>query len=158
MQKRNKKGKSKTSKYPYIIHADSLRHQTAFPTHTHGLTDVGMPEFIIDPFAFGPKWNMFIINEAYSYFKKPENADKLKTILSGGIIKLTGKELIPKYGKDDGHIFCFREVTVQFEAIKEAYVISGPEIEPGMRFVQIWIEGDDFALKDEYYRGGVRWH
>jgi hypothetical protein len=26
---------------------------------------------------------------------------------------------------------------------------------PKMRFIQIYVEGDDFALMDEYYRGGV---
>jgi len=25
----------------------------------------------------------------------------------------------------------------------------------GMRFIQIYFEGDDFALTDEYYRGGI---
>jgi len=26
-----------------------------------------------------------------------------------------------------------------------------------MWFVQIYVEGDDFALTDDYYKGGIKW-
>jgi hypothetical protein len=157
MKKRKKNRKIKVSKEPFIIHADPLKERTAFPTHTHGLTNVGMPEFVMDPIAFGPYGNGNRINAAYKFFKKPKNADKLAAILNGETVKLTGKELSSKHMKDDPCIYCFREVTFEFEAVKQAYVIPGTVMEPGMRFIQIWVEGDDFALMDEYYRGGVKW-
>ena len=40
-----------TKDFPYIIHACPPTVD-AYPTHTHGLTEIGMPEFIVDPLAF----------------------------------------------------------------------------------------------------------
>ena len=46
--------KKKDGKYPFMIHADPpWDDEPPYPTHTHGLTEIGMPEFIIDPLAFG---------------------------------------------------------------------------------------------------------
>ena len=146
-----------SSKYPFIIHADPLTGKTAFPTHTHGLTDVGKPEFIMDPAALGPHGNGGRINAAYKFFRKSKNKFKLRAIIHGRIIKLSCKELNPKYYGNETYKYCFREVPPTFEAVNQAYVLPGPGVEPGMRFVQIWIEGDDYVLMDDYYRGGVRW-
>ena len=144
-----------SSRYPYIIHGcPSL---PAYPTHTHGLTEVGMPEFIMDPLAFGLKGNMDCINVAYKFFKKQKNANKLKAILNGKTVKLSAKTLSPKSPGNEAHTYCFREVNPEFEAVKQAYLIPDAELTPGMRFIQIYIDGDDFALMDEYYQGGVRW-
>jgi hypothetical protein len=42
--------------------------------------------------------------------------------------------------------------------VKQAYVIeSAEDVDPAMRFIQIYVEGDDFALTDEYYKGGIKW-
>jgi len=144
----------KFNKYPFIIEADRLEEDTAFPTHTHGLTEVGMPEFIMDPIAFGGKGNANRINAAYKFFKKLKNVDKLKAILNGETVKLTGKQLSPKHLRNEHYKYCFREVASEFEAVKQAY--HKKEITMDMRFIQIWIDGDDFALTDEYYRGGVK--
>ena len=158
MPKRKRKPKkAKKRKYPFIIHADKLTRETAFPTHTHGLTEFGMPEFIMDPLAFGGLGNIQRINPSYDYFIKPENAGKLDAILNGKIIKLTMKDLEPDDDFTEPYVYCYREVTADFEAVKLAYVEDGPGIEPEMRFIQIWVEGDTFALEDDYYRGGVRW-
>ena len=156
-KQKKKQRKSKKRKYPFMIHADPLTGVTAFPTHTHGLTKVGMPEFIMNPNAFGGEGNAYRINASYDYFIKPENTEKLEAILNGEIIKLTMKDLEPDEDFTEPYVYCYREVTPDFEAVKLAYVEDGPGIEPGMRFVQIWVEGDDFALEDAYYRGGVRW-
>lgn len=143
------------SDYPFIIHI-CLRCANcgAFATHTHGLADKGMPEFIMDPFAFGPEGNAEVIHVAYDYFKKRKYAYKLKLILNGETVKVIGKKLSPKHRRKDRHIYCFREVTHSFQAVKEAYP-NGFEF--GTRFIQIYVDGDDFALTDDYYRDGVRW-
>ena len=144
-------------KFPFTIHADSLMIETAYPTHTHGLTEAGMPEFIMDPVAFGGEGNAQRINASYDYFIKSENAEKLETILNGEIVKLTIMDLKPDQDYSEPYLYCYREVTADFEAVKLAYVENGPGLEPEMRFIQIWVEGDTFALEDDYYRGGVRW-
>jgi len=147
--------KRKYFRYPFIIHADPLKESTAYPTHTHGLTDVGMPEFIMDPLAFGGEGNAGRINAAYDFFRKKENKDKLKAILNGETLKVTGKQLSPKPNADDPYVYCFREVPPKFEAVKISY--HEKEITEDMRFIQVYIEGDDYVLKDDYYRGGVKW-
>ena len=144
--------------YPYIIHADPLwDSEPLYPTHTHGLTEIGMPEFIIDPLAFGGEGNGKRINSAYRFFKKQKNAVKLKAILNGKTIKLTGKQLDPKYMKNDPYVYCFREVSPEFEAVKLAYGSDVATEYPGIKFIQIYVEGDDYVLMDDYYRGGERW-
>jgi hypothetical protein len=154
MKKRIKK--TQKNKFPYIIHA--CPEPPGFPTHTHGLTKVGMPEFLIDPLAFGPKENAGLINRAYEYFIKPQNANTLQAIWGGKTLKLTRKDLCPKSDTSDPLIYCFREVPPTFEAVNQAYLIKecGTDVS-GMRFVQVYVDGDDFALTDDYYRGGVKW-
>ena len=138
------------SQFPFIIEADPLLEDTAFPTHTHGLTEVGWPEFIMDPAAFGGEGNAGLINAAYRYFKN--NMNDLRAVLNGKILKYP-INIIAIGWRAPVYTICFRVVPETFEAVKLAYPIG---LEPGMRFIQIWIDGDDFALTDEYYRGGAK--
>ncbi|MBC2732878.1 MAG: hypothetical protein HF981_00790 [Desulfobacteraceae bacterium] len=146
----------KNGMYPYVIHGCPLT-ETEFPysTHTHGLTEIGMPEFIFDPLAFGADGNTSRINKAFEFFMRPENERLMQSILRGQIVKLSSGELYPPAASEP-YVYCFREVTPDFQAVIEAY---GPEISkfvPPMRFIQIWVDGDDFALTDEYYRGSEK--
>jgi hypothetical protein len=145
-----------TAECPFIIEASA--DMPAFSTHTHGLTELGWPEFLIDHLAFGGNQNSGLINASYEYFIKPENAGQLDAIRKGETVKLKGPDLKPSYGHPDPHIYCYRRVCPEFEMVKKAYVIESPEdIDPAMWFVQIYVEGDDFALTDEYYKGGIKW-
>ncbi len=157
--KKKKKRTSKiiTGRYPFTIHADPLKETTSYPTHTHGLYYIVMPEFFIDPLAFGGEDNAKRINSAYRFFMKKKNAVKMNAILNGKTIKLTGQQLDPKYMKMDPYVYCFREVSPKFEAVKLAYGSGIANECPGIRFIQIYVEGDDYVLMDDYYRGGVRW-
>ena len=147
----------KQSIYPFIIHADPPWEEAfPYPTHTHGLYDIGLPEFIMDPLAFGGEGNAQRINSAYRYLTDPKNSGQLNAILNGQVIKLTGKELNPKYMYKDPYAYCFREVSALFEAVRQAYGSGVVFLIPPMRFIQIWVEGDDYALTDEYYRNGVK--
>ncbi|MBC2732927.1 MAG: hypothetical protein HF981_01055 [Desulfobacteraceae bacterium] len=141
--------------YPYIIEADPLLEDTAYPTHTHGLYNVGLPEILMDPLSFGGEGNGQRINSAYNYFINPKNAGQLEAVLDGQIIKLPGPVLDPKYMPNDRYVYCLREVSPHFEAVRLAYGNDVAHLVPPMRFIQIWVDGDDFALTDEYYRGGV---
>ena len=144
--------------FPYIIHATPpWDEDPPYPTHTHGLYNIGMPEFLMDPVAFGGKGNGQRINSAYSFFKVQKNAVKLLAILNGQTIKLTGPQLDPIYMQNDLYVYCFREVTVKFEAVKLAYGSGVAQAMTGIRFIQIYVEGDYFALQDWYYMGGVKW-
>lgn len=142
---------SKFSDYPFTIEADPLLEDTAFPTHTHGLTEVGMPEFIMDPLSFGGEGNAGLINAAYRYFKN--NMDNLQAVLDGQILKYPIDFIALGWRNAPVYTICFRRVSPSFEAVKLAYPQG---TSPEMKFIQIWIDGDDFALTDEYYRGGVK--
>jgi hypothetical protein len=143
--------KSTYSEFPFMIEADALLEDTAFPTHTHGLTEVGWPEFIMDPFSLGGEGNGKLINNAYCYFKN--NMNKLRAVLNGETLKYPVNIIAPGWQDEPIYTLCFRTVPATFEGVKLAYPFN---IEPGMRFIQIWIDGDDFALTDEYYRGGAK--
>jgi hypothetical protein len=155
MSKKRKKGKK--VQYPYFVHADPLKERTAFPSHTHGLTEVGWPEFFIDPLAFGGEGNCQRINAIWEYLRKPENKHKLDEVLSGKIIEITDRDLVPGRALTHVDTYCLREVLRSFEGVKLAYPYQAEDESVPMRFVQIWVKGDDFALHDEYYKGGVRW-
>jgi len=149
---------SRQKKRSYEMHG--CKGMPAFPTHTHGLTDVGMPEFLFDPLAFGPEGNGQRINAIYDYLVKPRNKWKLEAIKNGKTLKLTSQEIKPKKIKEvsKSYVYCLRRVYPDFEAVKQAYCIVQPEdIDPNAWYIQIYVEGDNFALTDEYYRGGVRW-
>jgi len=126
-----------------------------FPTHTHGLTDMGMPEFIFDPLAFGAKGNTRRIIDAYKYLSKEENADQLDDLKHDMEIKLIEKDLFPEFTDDHLYTYCFRKVSSEFEGVRLAYFPE--EINEDMWFIQIYVEGDDYVLTDEYYRGGIKW-
>jgi len=143
--------------YPYIIHADPLwDSEPLYPTHTHGLTEIGMPEFIMDPLAFGGDGNAGRINYSFDFFMNPQNNHQLQDILNGKIIKLPAAVLNPN-AKSESYTYCYREVLPEFEAVKLAYGYGVAYVIPRMRFIQIWVDGDDHVLMDAYYRDGVRW-
>ena len=143
-----------TKDFPYIIHACPPT-VGAYPTHTHGLTEIVMPEFIVDPLAFGPQGNAQLINDSYLYLYRPENADVLDQIMKGETATVNSKELDP--ARSGEHNICFRKVGIDFEAVKQAYEgLDLEKIAGVINFIQIYVEGDNFALDDDYYKGGVK--
>ena len=146
--------KNITKDFPYIIHACPPTVD-AYPTHTHGLTEIGMPEFIVDPLAFGPQGNAQLINDLYLYLYRPENTDALDLIMKGETVTINSKELDP--ARSGEHNICFRMVGIDFEAVKQAYEgLDLEKIADVISFIQIYVEGDNFALDDDYYKGGVK--
>ena len=148
--------KNKTNKLPYKIHACPPT-VGAYPTHTHGLTELGLPEFIIDPLAFGPRGNASLINDAYRYLTHPKRTELIPSILAGETLIVAIQKLNLLSFKKSQYRICFRKVPHEFEAVMQAYEGVGLEEFPAMNFIQIYVEGDDFALDDEYYKSGVSW-
>ncbi len=154
----SKKSLLKSATYPHIIHACPLSDPSfPYPTHTHGFYNIGWPEFIFDPLAFGPEGNAMRINSAYRYFTNPINTGQLDGVLIGKILKLNGPQLDSKYMQEDPFTYCFRRVYADFEAVKVAYGEGVVFMVPAMEFIQIWTDGDDFALTDIYFKGGIIW-
>ena len=138
------------SRYPYIIHGCILSESKPFPTHTHGLNAINWPEFIIDPFCFGPKINGFVINKTYDYFNTPSNRPELESIINDGIILKLNFDMFFDTS-DPTKSFCYRLVENSFSAVHLSYgTESNFSYEDG-KVVQLWVDGDDFALDDEYY-------
>lgn len=151
-----KKEREEHPERPYIV--ECCMGVPAFPTHTHGLTEIGMPEFIIDPLAFGPAGNCLRIDACYDYFMIPRNKQLLEDIKNGNTLKLKLNDMHPgKFVRED-YVYCLRQVYPSFQAVKEAYFIEELRyLLPNAWFVQIYVEGDEFALTDDYYRDGVQW-
>jgi len=143
--------------YPYFIEAaPHWTNKPMYPTHTHGLTEIGMPEFLMDPLSFGGVGNGGRINYSFDFFMKPDNDHLLKKIMNGEIVKLPAAVLNQNL-EGEPYTYCYREVSPEFEAVKQAYGYDIARCRPEMRFIQIWVDGDDYALTDDYYRGGVTW-
>lgn len=146
--------------YPFTIHVPK-DDAKGFPTHTHGITELGtgLPEFIMDPLAFGQVGNGQRINGVYDYLMKPRNAKLIEGLKKGETLKIHSRQLHKKVNEE--YTYCVRRVFPTFEAVKQAYVLESSEdfeyLNPDMWFVQIYVEGDDYALTDEYYKGGVKW-
>ena len=168
MSKNRKKSKKATNKkqrqgkkrppqnLPFIIHASPMNDPSPFPSHTHGLAAIGLPEFLMDLLAFGPEGNAGRINASYFFFNKPENAPLLDNVLNGEIVKLTMKDLDPT-GKDARpYVYCYRLVDPTFEAVKQAYLTDDEPLPTEMKVIQIWVEGDNYAITDAYYAGGIK--
>ena len=144
-----------TKEHQFTI--DACLETPAFSTHTHGLTELGMPEFLMDLLSFGADGTGSRIKWSYEYFVKPENVGKLDAIKNGETVKLSIIDLKPD-ATPETYVYCYRRVYPELEMVKMAYAIESPtDVDPSMSFIQIYIEGDDFALKDDYYKGGIKW-
>ncbi len=151
---RKSKEQQAAQKRPFIIHG--CADLPVFPTHSHGMTELGMPEFLINHQAFGPKQNGGLIGASYDYFCNPENTLKLDAIKNGETVKLTVTDLKPD-ARSDTYAYCFRRVYPEFEMVKKAYDLDDPnQVSPDTWFVQIYVGGDDFALTDDYYKDGSK--
>ena len=141
---------------PFIIHYSLDKGPDAFPTHSHGLTELGLPEFIMDPLAFGGKGNGYRINLSVEFFANAKNAHLLQEVLEGKVVQLTMADLSERNTDVRPYVYCYRLVPTTFEAVKSAYPNDWEDCPPETRFIQIWVKGDDFALMDEYYKGGIK--
>jgi len=160
MSKKKKKAKAshkkEAAKWPYVIHATDK--SPLYPTHTHGMTELGIPEFLMDPLSFGPNGTGNRINASYEYFNRPENKEKFEAVKNGETVKLRLCDLAPDKCGEDPYVYCFRRVYPEFEMVKQAYCVESPEdVDPRMSFIQIYVEGDDYVLTDAYYKGGIKW-
>jgi hypothetical protein len=142
----------KESDIPFIVHYDDVlvipRKRNTFPTHTHGLSKVGFPEMFIDPLAFGPG-NSNLIKTIYSTLKLGDKKD-LESLFNGEVLTFRH----PSKGN-----ICIREVSKNFQGVKCAYEhdLDEHEILENSKFLQIWVDGDDYVLMDSYYIDGVDW-
>ncbi len=129
---------------PFIVH-NCLPTAGSFPSHTHGLTAFGEPEFFVNMRCFGPVHipgfmsNGVALNIIYQELEK--NPDLKSRVLDGETVEINPFD----------RILCLREVDASFAAVQIAY--DGFEFE-GMKFIQLYVKGDDFALTDEYYLAG----
>jgi hypothetical protein len=125
--------------------------------YTHGLNFKGWPELMIDPVCFTPEGNGYFILDVYDYFKRPRRKKVLHLIMKGKIIEIPINKIDKKWEGAPNYNICFRLVPNTFEAVKLAYDPNGTGVDPDLVVVQIYVKGDDFALTDGYYKGGVTW-
>ena len=135
-----------TKESAYILHPVPPTSSKC-PTHTRGMAEHGIPEFIIGRNVFGPG-NMLLIAEACNYLAKPENAEILELILAGETVTINSKSLdLDGYGGVSN--FFFRMVDADYKAVKIAYEDLDTETLAQMQFVEIYIEEEGFDLEDD---------
>jgi len=129
---------------PYMIHGDTNKNQlNAYPTHTHGLNTVNLPEMFINAAAFGPKDNSRIINMvaiALILNKEYYNEFMEKTFIE----MKTGM-----FSKEDDMIICLRKVEPNFLGVVKCEYGNINKSLTG--FAQIWVKGDNHVLVDDYF-------
>jgi len=128
---------------PHIIHGDpNPKTRLAYPTHTHGLVTVDIPEILMHTPCFGLQGNAFMINMVVGSLML--NPDHYKEFMENSFIKgITGI-----YQSIDEMTLCLRKVDSSFLAVKKAYN-DDPETKFG--YAQLYVEGDNDALTDKYY-------
>ena len=155
--KRLQKETGKKVNAPFIVHASPLHEVPKFPTHTHGLDRLGLPELFMNAFSFGPEGTCAKLNDAFDFLSAESNASYLEKILNGEIVEISSSQLHPK--SNESYTYCFREVSYDFEAVKQAYP-DGQNLGNPIRdahIIQMWVAGDDFVLDETYYFGGETW-
>ena len=125
---------------PHQIHGCP---RNTYPTHTHGLQSVNLPEMFINGKAFGTRDNALLINEMFAYLWLNDSEwDKLKKL----------PPLVPmeiQLWKDSDIILCLRKVPRDFKGVTTAYNNEDIFITTG--FAQIYVKGDDHVLTNEYF-------
>lgn len=127
---------------PFIIHGNPHH---LFPTHTHGLASIGLPEMFIHSKAFGVIsngniTNADIINNIFIYL----------SLNSSEWDKVTNREDIEtQLTKDLDLIFCIRSVDVHFSAVRMAY--GEHDLSSPTGFSQIYVKGEDHVLDAQYF-------
>jgi hypothetical protein len=128
----------KTEERPFIIHHSfdlPLR-----PTHTHGLTEVGLPEFIMANEPIGADGITSMMNLTYDDFISQESDGKLDRIRNGERLQCKMGHTNPD-GQDVIFILCFCRIDPESEIVKRAYEIEDPkDLDPKMWIIKIYVE------------------
>ena len=125
------------------MHADTHgATKAAYPTHTHGLDTVKLPELFINAQAFGPQVNGLTINEIVHFLltheKEYKEVQERKETVK---IKLWG---------EDELVLCIRPVDVSFKGVVAAY--SSEEQRKDLVVSQLYVDGDDHVLEEKYFQ------
>ena len=124
---------------PPMIHGDPTP-KNGYPTHTHGLEKVGLPEMFINASAFGPVVNAEIINSIFIFLYKHNDLFIMVQNKQSVEIQLWGPDEL---------ILCIRHVPNTFLGVRKAYFHDDLNCKTG--FAQIYVKGDDHVLEDVYY-------
>lgn len=131
------------SEPPHMIHGDiNDASPGSFPTHTHGLDEVDLPELFINAQAFGVEDNAKVINDVVFFLlqneKEYEEVQERKVTVE---VQLWG---------EDELTLCIRPVDLTFGGVLSAY--SSVEQRKDLIVSQLYVKGDDFVLDSKYYQ------
>ncbi|PKN33224.1 MAG: hypothetical protein CVU61_14505 [Deltaproteobacteria bacterium HGW-Deltaproteobacteria-19] len=127
------------------------------PNSTTGLTNIGLPELLMDCMAFGSQGNSTRIELCSHFFCERRNVEKLDDIRNGKTILLTMNDINQDI-RDMSYQLGFRRISPDSEMAKKAYGENAAILSnPNAWFVQIYLVGDDHSMTEEYYREGIEW-
>lgn len=131
---------------PHDIHGNP---NNEFPTHSHGLESVDMPELLINAVAYGSFGNAKIINLIFGYFwLNPHILEELKEKKE---IEVDRDYAI---ANTKGASLMVRMVPNNFGGVITAY--HGKDLNCTTGFAQIYVRGDLHVLRDSHYFPGRR--
>jgi hypothetical protein len=122
-------------------------------THTHGSTELGMPEIIMCPMIVGTAKTNILVDACYDYFSKPGNKSMLDSIKYGNTVKLTLNDLHPELFKkgDDNYVYGLTRIYPDHPIVEETYSKKElKKLSPNAWFVQIHLDSDNLASTVEH--------
>lgn len=124
---------------PHMIHADTQGAQLrSFPTHTHGLNGITLPEIFINATCFGPMNNARVINFVVATIASDDDL----------ISKIHAKEEI-EIELDETMTLVLRPVSNTHMGVLAAY--PPEEQRKELDFAQLYVKGDDHVLDETYF-------
>jgi hypothetical protein len=134
-------------KAPHMIHMDSTgAHKAAFPTHTHGLNTLDLPEIFINASCFGPIQNANAINVAVATVA---NDDALiEKVRNKEEILIMELEAMSPEGEKESLELMLRPVSNTHLGVLSAY--SEEDAKEGA-FAQLYIKTDIDVLDEGYF-------
>jgi hypothetical protein len=128
---------SKKKELTHIIHGCP---HSSYPTHTHGLEKIGLPELFINGKAFGTLNNASCLNLTVEYLNLYDSERE----------KIINKKYIEiKIFEDVNYIMCLRAVNNKFKGVTTAYYDEDLSCKTG--FYQLYVKGDFHVLNDRYF-------
>ena len=134
---------------PFMIHGDTAKNQRfCYPTHTHGLSELDLPEIFINASCFGPIDNARLINEIAA-------ALLINTVAKESFFHIEKLEMETGLHEKDDMVIGLRKVSNDFSGVKAAYNDDTPS---KFGYAQLYFVGDDHVLLDEYFTTIIERH
>jgi len=123
---------------PLSIHVSPADASSVYPTHSHGLNYIGLPELVIAATEYGPEFNSNRLLAIYASLANPQNEAKLSILVNGATIEFTTRDLLPDKEVPDevNYLYMMKKVPATADIVVEAY---GELVDSGIEYAHTWV-------------------